>query len=70
MKELIGLFASVLVVFSFLFNGERSIRWINILGSIVFIVYGVLIKAWSIVLCNMALIIIHLYKLYFIETSK
>lgn len=63
MKELIGFFASLLVVSSFLFNGETKIRKMNIIGALFFIAYGVLVHAWSTAGCNVALLIINAYKM-------
>lgn len=62
--EIIGLVASILVLISFLFNKERNIRIINILGAICFVIYGVSIGALSVWLLNSALVIIHLWKLH------
>lgn len=61
--EIIGTIASIIVLLSFLMKGEKRIRLINILGAMVFVVYGVLIRAFSIWFLNAILVIIHLYKL-------
>jgi hypothetical protein len=62
--ELIGTLASVMVLMSFLFTGEKRIRIVNILGAILFVVYGVLIGAFSVWFLNGALLIVHTVKLY------
>lgn len=64
MVELIGILATVLVLVSFLFTGETKIRFINIVGAAVFVVYGILINSLSVWILNSALIIIHIIKLY------
>ena len=61
--EVIGIMAGLLVVISFLFRKEKTIRIVNIFGSIVFIIYGILINSLSILLLNTILIVIHLYYL-------
>ncbi len=61
--EIIGTVASLLILVSFLFNDEKKIRLTNIVGAAVFVVYGLLINAFSIWFLNGALIIIHIYKL-------
>ena len=63
MIEVLGTLASVVVLISFTQNKEVTIRLINIIGSIMFVVYGLLLNAWSIVLLDGALIILHIYKL-------
>lgn len=62
--ELLGTIASVIVLISFLMKGERNIRIINILGALIFVVYGVMINAFSVWFLNSGLIIVHIYYLY------
>lgn len=61
--EIIGTIASIIVLLSFLMKGERRIRLINILGALVFVIYGVLIGAFSVWFLNSILVVIHIYKL-------
>ena len=61
--ELIGTLASVIILISFIAKGENKIRIINIIGALMFIVYGLLINAFSIWFLNGMLILIHLYKI-------
>ena len=61
--EVLGTIASVIVLMSFLMKGEKKIRLINILGALMFVVYGISINAFSVWFLNGALILIHLYKL-------
>lgn len=60
LREAIGLVAGVLVMISYFYKG-KALRIINILGSILFTIYGVMIGGLSIVLLNGGAIIIHLY---------
>ena len=62
--EVIGIIATLFVLASFLTSGERNIRIINIVGALIFVVYGILIGALSVWLLNGALFFIHIYKLY------
>ena len=62
--EFLGTFASILVLISFLMKGERNIRLINILGAIGFVIYGLIIGAFSVWFLNGMLCLIHIYKLY------
>ena len=61
--EEIGTIASIVVLISFLCKSERKIRIINIIGALLFVIYGALIGSFSIWFLNGSLILIHLYKL-------
>ena len=63
MYEILGIIASTLVLISFLFKKERSIRLVNILGAITFVIYGFLISSFSVILLNSMLIIVHIIYL-------
>ena len=63
MYELIGTIASVMVLISFTMNGEKRIRIVNIVGAILFVIYGVLINSFSVAFLNGALLLVHLKKL-------
>lgn len=61
--EAIGILATVFVLISFLFRNPKQIRIVNIIGAILFVVYGILISSLSVWLLNGALIAIHIYYL-------
>lgn len=61
--EIIGTCASLIVLISFLMKGEKSIRLVNIIGAILFVIYGIFIGAFSVWFLNGALVLIHIYKL-------
>lgn len=63
MFELIGVIASVMVLVSFVMNGEKKIRIVNIIGALLFVVYGLLINAFSVWFLNGALLFVHIHKL-------
>ncbi len=70
-KEAIGIIATLLILVSMLFptlsyKGSLYMRILNILGSVVFVIYGALLPAISTAVLNGALIIVnsvHLFKL-------
>lgn len=64
MYELIGTLASVLVLISFIMNGEVKIRVVNIFGAILFVIYGFFIQSLSVAFLNGVLLVVHAYKLY------
>ena len=61
--EILGIVATLFVLLSFLFNKQKTIRIVNIIGAVVFVVYGILINSISVWLLNGALIGIHIYYL-------
>ena len=62
--ELIGTTASILVLISFLFNDLKTIRIINIIGSLIFMIYASLISSFSIWFLNIILVIINIVKIF------
>jgi uncharacterized protein with PQ loop repeat len=61
--EILGTFASILVLVSFLMKNEKMIRSVNMVGAIVFVIYGVCINAFSVWFFNGVLSLVHAYKL-------
>lgn len=66
--ELIGILGSVFVLISFLMKDILVIRIINIIGSVIFIVYGIIIGAMATWFVNAALIVVHI--IYIIRELK
>ena len=64
MHEILGIVATLFVLVSFLFTNEKRIRQINVIGAVLFVIYGIIISAVSVYVLNGALILIHIYKLY------
>jgi hypothetical protein len=69
--EWVGYTAAALVVFSFLVSSNiRTIRFVNMIGAIAFISYGVLLdKNLPIIIPNVFITLIQLYYL-FIKKEK
>lgn len=61
--EWIGIFASIIVLISFLFNNIKIVRIINIIGCLFFVIYGININAFSVWFLNGTLAMIHIVKL-------
>jgi hypothetical protein len=61
--EIIGLLGTLFVLISFLMKEVKLIRIINIIGAVLFVVYGLLIGALSTWLLNAILVIIHIIYL-------
>ena len=61
--EAIGIVATIIILASFLTSDIRKIRVWNAVGSVIMIVYGLLIHSISTPLLNICMIILQVYKL-------
>lgn len=62
--EYIGYSATALVTLSFAFSNIRTLRIVNSIGAVIFIVYGVLLDmAKPIILTNLIIFAINVYHL-------
>jgi hypothetical protein len=61
--EYIGIFAGIMVLVSFIPVDIKKIRLLNIIGCVLFVIYGIGINSISIWLTNGVLGIIHIYKI-------
>lgn len=61
--EYLGIIGTLLILVGFLSDKEKTIRIFDMAGSIMFILYGVMIGSISNILLNSALVLIHAYKL-------
>lgn len=70
MIEFVGIIASTLIAASFLAKGEKTVRAANIVGSAVFIIYGILLGSISVCALNTLSIIINTIKIYRINKEE
>lgn len=61
--EIIGIVATLFIIASFLTKDLIKVRIVNLVGSVIFIVYGVLIHSWSTAILNLVMVIVHLVYL-------
>ena len=66
--EMIGYTGSFLVLVSFLMVSVVKLRIVNSIGSLIFMIYALIIKSYPTAIMNFCLILINLYYLY--KTSK
>lgn len=66
-RESLGTIASVLVMLSYTLDGKK-LRIVNIIGSILFIIYGIMLGGISVIILNAITIPIHLY--YILKEEK
>lgn len=68
--ELIGYFASFLVLISLLMTSVVKLRIINTIGSLIFAIYAVLIRSYPTAVMNFCLVGINLYFLWKLSRSR
>lgn len=68
--EWVGYLASVLIAFSMFMKDIIKLRFINLVGSLCFVIYGLVIKAYPVALTNIVIVIVNLYYLYKITNEK
>lgn len=61
--ELIGIIGTIFILLSFVKTGEKRIRQLNLVGSIIYVIYGVLISSFSTTVLNIIMIFVHIYYL-------
>lgn len=59
-NEWLGIIASAIVLISFLTTDQIKTRMINLVGSAVFVVYGLILPAYSTAFMNMAIVIVQI----------
>jgi len=64
LTEWVGYAASFGVLVSFLMKDLKSLRFVNSVGCLLFVVYGVLLASIPIVITNVAILLINSYYLF------
>lgn len=70
MLEYIGYAASLIILVSLLMSSVKKLRWINLFGSLTFVVYGFLIKAYPVAILNIGTVGINVYYLIKMTNTK
>jgi len=61
--EWLGILGTLFIILAFTMNGERKIRVFDMIGALLFIVYGFTINSFSTILLNVVLVFVQAYKL-------
>ena len=61
--EYIGYVASLIVLISLLMSSVKKLRWINMIGSLIFGTYGFLINSYPVAIMNLGIVLINIYYL-------
>lgn len=68
--EALGYLGMVLVLLSMMMNKVENLRWLNLSGSIISMVYGALTHTWPTAILNFGLTVIHIVKLIHMRKKK
>lgn len=68
--ELIGYLGTAFVLASFMMSDIKKLRLVNIIGGLLWIVYGIVVGSSSIILGNALIVLIQGYKLYKLATKR
>lgn len=66
----LGYIASAFLAYSLIVTNAIKFRWLNILGCIFFILYGLIISAFPVLLANSILLCINIYQLVKLYKSE
>ncbi len=62
--EWVGYAASLLIVISLMMTSIVKLRIINTIGCLLFVIYGVNVNAYPVVISNALIVLINIYNLY------
>ena len=63
LTEWIGYLSSFFIAVSFFMKNIIKLRIINTLGCILFVIYGILIKSWPVIIANGIIVFVNFYYL-------
>lgn len=71
LAEWIGYIATGVLLVSFTMKQLRTLRIVNAIACVLFVLYGILLSnAWPIILSNAAIFCINIYNLYLKKNNK
>lgn len=67
-NELVGMSGSILIAISMMFKTttDKGVKWLrifNLLGSIVFVIYGIMLPAYSTIILNAVCVVLNIVGL-------
>lgn len=68
--EWLGYLASILIGISMFMKDIVKLRFINLIGSILFAIYGFIIKAYPVAIINVIIAFVNIYYIYDITKKK
>lgn len=68
--EYVGYAASILIGLSMFMKNIIKLRFINLLGSVLFVFYGFTIKAYPVAIVNLIIVFVNVYHIYKLMQEK
>lgn len=68
--EWLGIAGTLCILIAFLQKGELKIRILDLIGAVLFVIYGITIASFSTIFLNTALIIIQLIFIHKLKEEK
>ncbi|ABI40101.1 conserved hypothetical protein [Shewanella sp. MR-4] len=68
--EWVGYLASVVVAISLMMSNIKKLRWLNLLGALLFVAYGMAIQAYPVAAVNFFIVLIDAYYLVVIYREQ
>ncbi|MDD6796301.1 MAG: YgjV family protein [Clostridiaceae bacterium] len=68
--EWIGYAASIMIGISMFMKDIVKLRFINLIGSLLFVIYGFIIKAYPVAIVNLVIVFVNIYYIYKILTKR
>jgi hypothetical protein len=62
--EIIGYVAMICVAISLSLKNIKKLRFWNLAGALMFVVYGIIIASWPVVILNVFLSLVNMYHLF------
>ena len=69
-QHIFGYIAMTLLVVSFIPKQMKTVRVVNLIACMFFVVYGILLSAWPIVISNVAVCCVQIYHLFFAKAKQ
>ncbi len=67
--DIFGYSAMTLLVVSFIPKQIKAVRIINLIACLLFVIYGVLLTAWPVVISNGAVSMVQFYHLFLVKAK-
>lgn len=68
--EWIGYAASLFVLLSFLMRNITTLRYVNTVGCLFFVAYGLLLDSWPVIITNVAIVLVNFYYLFISKKNR
>ncbi len=68
--EWIGYIASFIVLLSLLMRSIKRLRYVNLVGAVIFALYGFLISSYPVLIMNFGIVLVNVYYLKLIYATK